>query len=289
MKIFYFSDIISNLSLEQYDEIRDETIKQISRGNYSITDNTVEIVILYNDEQIKTIISNSIERYDFCQQIFSYCEEPSVKYFRDKVNSYEERKIVDILKKYKDENKVMGYALKDKIWLKLYNKTEPRDEKRNKYHAKWIDYEKELKNGKIIFDLYKTNGLWAFPVKMLPKCLNAETIQRYGDGILVLKPVEDCEYLLDGPEIIGNKYEVIDKFTLTDTEDFKKLLQILFDMSDSEINRLEWNCQNEKNESHRIINELNQKIHRINNGRLMIFILGIILGIIVSCSINFNL
>lgn len=55
----------------------------------------------------------------------------------------------------------------------------------------------------------------------------------YGDKLFVLKTVPDCRYLKDRMEIIGDRFEVIQKYDLKDINDIGKLINHLIEVDKS--------------------------------------------------------
>lgn len=80
----------------------------------------------------------------------------------------------------------------------------------------------KLEEGNIIYDTKGLCGLWAMPKEMLLKCFNEQCLERYGSSFLILKPVADCYYLNDKEEIIGDRFEVIDKINFKQYEIIKE-------------------------------------------------------------------
>ena len=150
---------------------------------------------------------------------------------------------------------------------------------RDVYGATWINYESQLKVGNVIHD-EGICGLWAMPAESMKKCFNAKCKERYGNRVFLVKPVAGCFYLNDGPEIIGDRYEVIDSLSLEDTTDMGVLCNYLLD---DEKNKYE----NEKNNYMKEIDSLyveNSFLLQSNrslleNGKIL-FGVGFVVGVV---------
>ena len=91
----------------------------------------------------------------------------------------------------------------------------------------------------MIYDEAKLNGLWAMHFEMLSKCLNEECEEHYGSHLFTLKPIPDCYYLDDESEIIGDRYEVIDKFDMHNYEDVGRLIGYIMSYEKTNIKDIE--------------------------------------------------
>ena len=125
-----------------------------------------------------------------------------------------EESLVSALKNYKKENFMPGEKYQNKYYYKFYSKTPLESSLRDLYTAEWIDYEKQLENGNIIFDELGVAGLFAMSYDYLFKSFNEEVKERYGSSLLILRLLNDQNYLCDGKEIIGDRFEVMKKYDL---------------------------------------------------------------------------
>ena len=92
---------------------------------------------------------------------------------------------------------------------------------RKEYGATWIDYEKQLQNGNIIYDETNTNGLWAMPLCIFKTCINNSDVQnRYGDKFFIVRTANDCQYIENEKEIIGAKFEVLEQHFMSEAEEY---------------------------------------------------------------------
>ena len=224
-------------------EAMTQTMKQISRAKYKCFDDHIEVIIEVFDERIIIIVDNSLHCYDFRGKISSASPgEPSLNYLSDKMALKERSPLVSALKEYQEENLVSGSDLMDKIWFKFYSPTKIEHAQRDSYHAKWIDYQKQLSNGsKIIYDEFHLNGLWAMPYNLVVGSINSECTEKYGSKLFIVAPVPDCKYLLDGKEIIGDEFRVLYDLDLSKPEDIRTLIEQLSNIQNniSEKNTIE--------------------------------------------------
>lgn len=209
--------------------IKSLAIKQLSRGRFEIKGNECYVKILLDNSVREIIFTNKIKPSIFESEIclaLLHSREPSLEFMRDKMNCSNKTLLV-ALKNYQDTYYKLGTEFEGEIWFKLYSKEMIVNDMRNLYQARWIDYEKQLEDGNIIYDEYTLNGLWAMPLEMILECFNDICKERYGDNLFILKTVSDCRYLHDGKEIIGDRFEVIDKLNLNKFLDIGKLCKIL--------------------------------------------------------------
>lgn len=209
--------------------IKSLAIKQLSRGRFEIKGNECYVKILLDNSVREIIFTNKIKPSIFESEIclaLLHSREPSLEFMRDKMNCSNKTLLV-ALKNYQDTYYKLGTEFEGEIWFKLYSKEMIVNDMRNLYQARWIDYEKQLEDGNIIYDEYTLNGLWAMPLEMILECFNDICKERYGDNLFILKTVSDCRYLHDGKEIIGDRFEVIEKLNLNKFLDIGKLCKIL--------------------------------------------------------------
>lgn len=234
MENFLFKDYIKPTvgNLEQSNNIKAKTIKQISRGRFEIKEYECKVEILLEENKRIVIIDNSNSIFDLFNALAiaeSY-NEPSLEILKDfllKEQSNNEP-LCTILKKYQEQYYKSGNNFDRFIYFKLYSKKELKHPMRDRYEAKWIDYEKQLESDSIIYDETGVCGLWAMPFELCKKCYNnEECFERYGNNILIVKTISDCSYLFDKKEIIGDRFKVIGKCTPDQFHIFKDVLENL--------------------------------------------------------------
>ena len=195
-------------------------VKQLSRCRFSFTEEHCELIALYKGEKYLVVVTNEISSQQICERasLFIINDEPSVQYFIDDMKMFKiknsEESLVSALKNYKKENFMPGEKYQNKYYYKFYSKTPLESSLRDLYTAEWIDYEKQLENGNIIFDELGVAGLFAMSYDYLFKSFNEEVKERYGSSLLILRLLNDQNYLCDGKEIIGDRFEVMKKYDL---------------------------------------------------------------------------
>ena len=263
-------------------------IKQISRGRFEITDNICEVKILLKEEKRTVILSNTIMLQEFREQIEGVSpKEASLDLLYNKIG-FNKEPLLEVLKNYQDQFYKLGTEFENEYWYKFYSKTEIQDGMRELYQAGWIDYEKQLEKKTIIHDELGMCGLWAMPYHMLLECFNEQCKERYGDKLFVLKTVPECRYIDDGKEIIGDRFEVIEKYDLNSIEDMGKLFDHLLSLKKNEyetkIAELYARIRSLENENTKALDNqryLCNEIGRYNRLRWLFPIFGIIFGIIM--------
>ena len=219
-------------------EMIDSTIIQLSLGRYSFLQDFCSVKIKYSDQFYEILIDSTLTREDLRKHLNHNLgdlnKEPSVNNFNSRLiygmyeidsNSTGKQVLIEFLKQYKQFHLKLGSELKYKTLYKLYgkNQSDLDQQLREYYGAGYIDYAKQLKNQKWKFKKYinnedNNNGIWAMSYEYLKKCANEETIKRYGNSLLILKPLKKCKYFifkvensngLITEEIIGEKFQVL--------------------------------------------------------------------------------
>ena len=263
-------------------------IKQLSRCRFSCTEERCELIALYKEEKYLVIVTNEVSLQEIRERIFLFSinDEPSVKYFIDamvlfKINHPEDT-LMSSLKNYKNKNYIPGKEYKDKYYYKFYSKTPLKSSLRDSYNAKWIDYEKQLENGNIIFDELGVAGLFAMSGDTLFKAFNEVVKERYGSSLFILRLLDDQDYFCDDKEIIGDRFEVMKKYDLENPNigeigDFVKeavkentrRYEVLLAEKDNEIANL-YHAINELREDNAVI--FKKAYNYLNYIKLIIFI-----------------
>ena len=294
-----FEELLNDKTIGNFDTyfyIKKYVLKQISRCKFEILNDKCYVKAKYQDKKVEVIVSNETSVYDFLKQIsLVYGEETTPKFMYQKLNSYEGT-LIERLNFYKTKNFVRGDELKYQRLYKMYSREPINTKIREFYDATWIDYETQRKNtGNIIYD-DGIAGLWAQPADTLLKCLNNNSMSRYGDRVFIVEPIRECFYLDVGKEIIGEKYKVIDSVSLCDIEDIGKLINnyLLQDYKIEIQNKIEIQklLADNKEENKRLVKEnrfyweKNEELWHINSvlakRNMIVFILGIIIGFIIT-------
>lgn len=272
-------------------EAMTQTMKQISRAKYKCFDDHIEVIIEVFDERITIIVDNSLHCYDFRGNISSASPgEPSLNYLSDKMALKERSPLVSALKEYQEENLISGSELLDAKWFKFYSPKKIDHPQRDLYQAKWIDYQKQLRDGsKIIYDEFHLNGLWAMPYNLVVGSINSECTEKYGSKLFIVAPVPDCKYLLDGKEIIGDEFRVLYDLDLSKPEDIRTLIEQLSNIqnniSETKLKEKDFTVLNVRKENKVLSDELTSVTfwaQKYKLQRWILLILGLIIGLIVG-------
>lgn len=281
-----FNDLIkSNLrSYEGTRDIKEQALKQLSRCRFVIEDNECVVKVLWKDTIKAVIFNNEISIEELQDEFSSLYEEPSLGFMRGKMT--DDMKLLDFLEEYQKHYYKLGVEFDTKYWFKLYSTAEIKDDMRNAYHAGWIDYEKQLESGEIIYDEKELCGLWATHKFMLFNLFNNTCIERYGDKLFVLRPVPDCRYLDDGKEIIGDKYIVEKQYDLYKLNDIGKLCEFLIgiekEKAKEEIENIKSQLKDSNIKNDKLIYIMNQQ-NRLKPGLLILMVLlGTIIGYFIG-------
>lgn len=268
--------------------IRTRVLKQVSRGRFEINDNICKVKILLNGEKRTVSISNSIKTNEFRDLVYiASPTEPSLDFLYKKIG-WSEKPLLICLKDYQDQFYKFGTEFENEYWYKFYSKTEIKDGLRELYQASWIDYGKQLEEESIIYDELSLCGLFAMPRNMLFECFNEQCKERYGDKLFVLKTIPECRYLMDGKEIIGDRFEVIEDYNLNCIDDVGELCKHLVDLekleSNIEISELNAKIRYLESENTKTLDNLiylSNKINKYHVNKWLFFLTGIICGIIL--------
>lgn len=270
---------------KENDFIITSVIKQLSRCRFEVTGDLCKVEILLNNEKRTIIFSNEIDKekmIDLADGIFT--TEPSLDLFRNKMLINDEPLLI-FLKKYQQEHYKLGTEFENEYWYKFYNKTEIEDGMRKLYQAGWIDYEEQLENESIIYDELGISGLWAMPYDTLLDHFDENHTKLFGDKLFVLKTVPDCRYLKDRMEIIGDRFEVIQKYDLNDINDIGKLINHLIEVDKSKDETIIENkniaIKNLNNKNMKLNDNLEYLKNTMTQSKLSFFLIGIMCAIII--------
>ena len=107
---------------------------------------------------------------------------------------------------------------------------------RNGFGRIWIDYDEQLSRGKYIHDVPYGCGLWTIPENLFPDLMNFQSLNTYGNSILVLKTCRISKYLVSGEnEIIGEKFKYVFAGALNEEATWLKLKKYMSDNNFSKI------------------------------------------------------
>lgn len=270
---------------KENDFIITSVIKQLSRCRFEVTGDLCKVEILLNNEKRTIIFSNEIDKekmIDLADGIFT--TEPSLDLFRNKMLINDEPLLI-FLKKYQQEYYKLGTEFENEYWYKFYSKTEIEDGMRKLYQAGWIDYEEQLENESIIYDELGISGLWAMPYDTLLDHFDENHTKLFGDKLFVLKTVPDCRYLKDRMEIIGDRFEVIQKYDLNDINNIGKLINHLIEVDKSKYETIIENkniaIKNLNNKNMKLNDNLEYLKNTMTQSKLSFFLIGIMCAIII--------
>lgn len=278
-------------NFELANEICPLVVKQLSRARFEISDqNQCKLRIIHSDTIIEVYFDSMITIADFNHILYGIpTGEPSLDYFRDYINNYIAHNdcngntdIITVLREYQNSQYKSGSNFENQLWFKIYSDTPIENGMRKLYGAVWIDYEKQLSDGNIIYDKQHTNGIWAMPFSVFKDCFNEECNEKYGDKFFAIQPLPDCQYIYDKKELIGDRFRVVFKSTLDNAKCYMPLIEqyngLLHSVSDQN-KLLECDCKQIKTEKEKlfqnnsILAKIINKQKWINRVLLMIILL----------------
>ena len=203
--------------------------KQLAVGRYDIVDDTCLVNIqTTTGEFIQVQIGKHITRGEIYKRIdIDLLKEPAVKLFHmslyygiDKDTTGKQSLII-FLNQYKEKYLKKGRNIHKQYFYKIYssNPDELNNPLRERYGAKFIDYEKQIANcffRKKIHNENGLNGIWATSLNQLLNVVNPNQLyENFGDGLFVLKLSKNCAYfhfnIENKEEIIGNEFIVVEQ------------------------------------------------------------------------------
>ena len=222
--------------------------KQLAVGRYDIVDDTCLVNIqTTTGEFIQVQIGKHITRGEIYKRIdIDLLKEPAVKLFHmslyygiDKDTTGKQSLII-FLNQYKEKYLKKGRNIHKQYFYKIYssNPDELNNPLRERYGAKFIDYEKQIANcffRKKIHNENGLNGIWATSLNQLLNVVNPNQLyENFGDGLFVLKLSKNCAYfhfnIENKEEIIGNEFIVVEQKKLPiDVDEWKEILLELKD------------------------------------------------------------
>ena len=274
-------------NFEKYHSIKNYALKQLSRCRFVIDDGKCLVKALYEEEICQVVFTNELSVYEFAQYIKSVSNEPSPQFMYDQIRTFN-CTLIELLEEYKRKHYISGSELMNEIWYKIYNPLPHSCEYRKVFDATWIDYEKQLWNGDIIFD-EGIGGLWAMPAEMMLECFNEECVEHYGNRVFVVKPVDDCFYINDGKEIIGERFKVIESLSLEEITDMGKLIKYLVEHEIENGKKLVFakeiekcDIRNERDSYQADVRKLQDVNIWLQKRNKKMLVLGIVIGILIS-------
>ena len=107
----------------------------------------------------------------------------------------------------------------------------------------------------------------------------------FGDKLFVLKTVPDCRYLKDRMELIGDRFEVVQKYDLNDINDIGRLINHLIEVDKSKYETIIENknitIENLNNKNMKLNDNLEYLKNAMTQSKLLFFLIGIMCAIII--------
>ncbi|WP_139355629.1 hypothetical protein [Oribacterium sp. C9] len=179
---------------------------KLAFGKYQIVNNSVIINLEDKDVSI-----DEGDKEDLSIDFSGW--EPSYKNLNNLILHNDS--LLTALSKYKKYGLKRGIFLKD-IYYKMYWKDRPEEIERSECGRKWIDYEKMLKDNNIVFDCYNQFGIWSTRLDNINNTLSSSF--RYGDHLMILRPLPLCKYAVSDLEIVGDKFKTLYHGEIKDPE-----------------------------------------------------------------------
>lgn len=225
------------------DNLESLVYKQLAFGRYSIIYNTCLVTIEKTTGELNQVqIGIDITRGEILNRIDAdLLKEPAIYLFHrdlfyglDK-DSTGKQSLIIFLNQYKEKYLKKGRDIHKKYFYKIYssNPYELNNPLRERYGAKFLDYEKQIANcffRKKIHNENGLNGIWATSLNQLQNVVNPNQLyENFGNGLFVLKLVKNCKYfhfnIENKEEIIGNEFIVVEQKKLPiDVDEWKEIL-----------------------------------------------------------------
>lgn len=225
------------------DNLESLVYKQLAFGRYSIIGNTCLVTIENTTgELIQVQIGKDITRGKILNRIdIDLLKEPAIKlfywslYYGIDKDTTGKQSLIIFLNQYKEKYLQKGRNIHKQYFCKIYssNPDELNNPLRDRYGAKFLDYEKQMANcffRKYIHNENGLNGIWATTLNTLLNEVNPNQLyENYGDRLLILKPSKKCTYfhfsIENTEEIIGDKFIVVKQKKLpNDVNEWKDML-----------------------------------------------------------------
>ena len=156
----------------------------------------------------------------------------------------------------------------------------------SKDNATWLDYEKQLEQGNIIYDENEVCGIWAMSKSFCHKVFDEKCIEHYGDRVLIVEPIDGELYFNDGPELIGKRYLVKGKYNMRLSHDralyVEKLMELSNSISNEHNDETSFEINNELANTRMYCRDLEYRLKISKIMKWAFLILGMILGIIIN-------
>lgn len=195
MSKYFFKD----LTTEERFSVR----LKIATRKYDVFDGY--IIVSINLGERKDVQISEEDMSEFCAGEFS-AWEPIYKNLEAQLQNVTNGHFIKTLEQYKCNGGKSGSQLKDKLYIKYYHLEQPANVERDEVGRKWIDYNAQLSLKNCIYDSEDGCGIWVTNSDFLYRSM--EAVDRYGENIMVLSPIDDLEYVVTDNEIVGDGFEV---------------------------------------------------------------------------------
>lgn len=190
------------------------------------------------------------------------------------------------MEQYKNKYLKSASDFRGEIWIKMYSNFELEHPMRKIYNATWLDYEKQLEQGNIIYDENEVCGIWAMSKSFCHKVFDEKCIEHYGDRVLIVEPIDGELYFNDGPELIGKRYLVKGKYNMRLSHDralyVEKLMELSNSISNEHNDETSFEINNELANTRMYCRDLEYRLKISKIMKWAFLILGMILGIIIN-------
>lgn len=208
-----YSEIENKYDSEKSKNVKKMVILRLATLNYEVENNKIRVKIIVNSEEneINEIIirDEDLNDKEIKQIRESFLVEPIIGCF----DLLPQKEVSSLIERLEDYKKKLEYENKEEFYIKQfhskknYNKYYKNKKlERNECGRIWIDYEKQIKKKRYIYNIEGGAGCWVTYMDYYKKVHN--NIERYGDKVLVLKRYKNTKYIKLDKEIIGNKFTV---------------------------------------------------------------------------------
>lgn len=291
MEQIYYRDLLNSVKDERNRKILYYTQKQITRGNFHIKEDRCEVIAFYDNVKYLVILTDDISIKEFSNNLVWIYGEPSDNFLKDHLY-HRDGSLFAELSNYQQSNCKPGRDYKKKYYFKIYSKEKIENSLRELYNSGWIDYEKQLEKGNEIYDEIGVAGLFAMTFDIFMCSFNESSRSNYGNRLFLVKLLDDVNYFFNNKEIIGSRFEVIEKYDLgtAKIEEIGKLVKRLIEMKEAEHKNLIIQKDNRIEklycDNYEMKTEFSKEIKRGIQTSWLCLILGVIFGIIIGMIIT---
>ena len=214
-----------------------EITTKIATCRFKFENNDSIRVTLHTGESV--LLHESDKQMIYDNHIAWNISEPILKnllksWISTEKNAKNDSTLIEILDTYSKQAlaKISPAKYVFKLWFSKAPDYIPRDSS----GRIWINYHEQLSKGKFIHDVPYGCGLWTIPEDLFPAIMNFQSLNIYGNSILVLKTCWVNKYLVSGKnEIIGERFKYVFDGALNDETTWLKLKKYISDKFYSKI------------------------------------------------------